>query len=185
MTKRTLFIGILISIVIIIVSSTNNAEHILDSEAVTVVEKSQIIQLIHEVEAIEEELKNTEPEPVIQINDNDAYELCKIAMAEAEGEDVVGKAHVMMVVLNRVNNKRFPNTIHGVIYQKNQFTPVRSGRYNSVKPNAECYEALNMITYGWDESNGALYFESCKNANNWHSRNLQYLFKHGRHRFYK
>lgn len=48
--------------------------------------------------------------------------LAKIAMAEAEGEDTEGKAQVILVVLNRVWSNDFPDTIEGVITEKNQFT---------------------------------------------------------------
>lgn len=115
----------------------------------------------------------------------DSYLLAKIAMAEAEGEDVEGKAFVILVVLNRVWTDEFPDTIHDVIYQKSQFSPIADGRFDRVEPNEECYEALEMVMLGWDKSNGALYFESEKSADNWHSRHLEYLFKHGGHRFYK
>ena len=115
----------------------------------------------------------------------DLYLLAKIAMAEAEGEDVEGKALVILVVLNRVWTDEFPGTIHDVIYQKSQFSPIANGRFDRVEPDEECYEALEMVMSGWDESNGALYFESEKSADNWHSRHLEYLFTHGGHRFYK
>ena len=120
----------------------------------------------------------------------DNYLLMKIAMAEAGGEDVEGKALVMMVVLNRVCSDSFPNTIEDVIYQSRngiyQFSPVGNGRFDSVEPDNECQEASNMIMIDkWDGSHGALYFESHKDADNWHSRNLEYLFTHGGHRFYK
>lgn len=120
----------------------------------------------------------------------DNYLLMKIAMAEAGGEDVEGKALVMMVVLNRVHSDSFPDTIEDVIYQSRngiyQFSPVGNGRFDSVEPDDECQEALNMIMINkWDGSHGALYFESHKDADNWHSRNLEYLFTHGGHRFYK
>lgn len=48
---------------------------------------------------------------------NDAYLLEKVAMAEAESEDTEGKALVMLVVLNRVWDARFPDTIEEVIMQ--------------------------------------------------------------------
>lgn len=115
----------------------------------------------------------------------DSYLLAKIAMAEAEGEDVEGKALVILVVLNRVWTDEFPGTIHDVIYQKSQFSPIANGRFDRVEPDDECYEALEMVMSGWDESDGALYFESEKSADNWHSRHLEYLFTHGGHRFYK
>ena len=134
-------------------------------------------------------------EPIIHNDDSliksrdldadDSYLLAKIAMAEAEGEDVEGKALVILVVLNRVWTDEFPGTIHDVIYQKNQFSPIANGRFDRVEPDDECYEALEMVMSGWDESDGALYFESEKSADNWHSRHLEYLFTHGGHRFYK
>jgi len=49
---------------------------------------------------------------------DDAYRLAKIAMAEAESEDTEGKALVMLVVLNRVWDDEFPDTIEEVIFQK-------------------------------------------------------------------
>ena len=91
----------------------------------------------------------------------DAYMLAKIAMAEAESEDTEGKALVMLVVLNRVWSDEFPDTIAGVIFQDGQFSPISNGRYDEVKPDADCYRALQLIQIdGWDESRGATYFES-------------------------
>lgn len=134
-----------------------------------------------------ETAKATE-EPLIASMDwdkDDSYMLCKIAMAEAESEGVEGKALVMLVVLNRVWSEEFPDTIEEVIFQKNQFSPVANGRYDEVEPDKECYEALEMIQVEhWNESQDALYFES-KSDSKWHSENLEFLFKHGRHYFYK
>lgn len=123
-------------------------------------------------------------------SDEDSYLLAKIAMAEAEGEDLKGKALVICTVLNRVNSTSFPDTIEEVIFANNgkiyQFSPVvPGGRWYTTEPNEDCYKAVEMVQNGWDESNGALYFESCKNEDNWHNRNLTLLFKHGCHRFYK
>ena len=162
--------------------------------------ETSYIETVEEAEIVEVNVDQT-PTPT-QINEpsqdgsyfdtscnwdiDELYELCKIAMAEAEGEDVEGKALVMMVILNRVADNRFPNTIHGVIFANNQFTPVSDGRYDAVEPSDECWEALDMIMYdNWDKSQGALFFDSCTNQDNWHSRNLEYLFTHGKHRFYK
>lgn len=133
-------------------------------------------------------IEKTTNDSLIQSKDwdaDDSYLLAKIAMAEAEGEDVEGKALVILVVLNRVWTDEFPGTIHDVIYQKSQFSSIANGRFDRVEPDEECYEALEMVMSGWDESRGALYFESEKSADNWHSRHLEYLFTHGGHRFYK
>lgn len=116
-------------------------------------------------------------------NGKNAYLLMKIAMAEAEDEDTEGKALVMKVVLNRIKSKEFPNSIRKVIYQERQFSPIANGRFDRVEPNKDCQKALKMIEDGWDESRGALYFES-KSKSTWHEDNLQYLFRHGCHYFY-
>lgn len=114
----------------------------------------------------------------------DAYLLAKIAMAEAEGEGVEGKALVMLVVLNRVWSDEFPDSISEVIFQKGQFSPVGNGRYDRVEPDQECYEALNLIQLEkWDKSQEALYFES-ESESDWHRKNLNFLFQHGKHYFY-
>lgn len=114
----------------------------------------------------------------------ECYMLAKLAMAEAEGEDIKGKALVIRTVLNRVNSRIFPDTIEGVIMQKNQFTPIRNGRYDRVEPDEDCYEALEMVEDGWDESKGALYFERNTDKDTWHKKNLTKLFTHGNHTFY-
>lgn len=118
-------------------------------------------------------------------DDEESYLLAKIAMAEAEGEDIIGKALVIRVVLNRVQSNDFPDTIEEVIYQNWQFSPIENGRWDAVEPDANCWEALHMVeSENWDESNGALYFES-ESDSVWHKENLEFLFKHGEHYFYK
>lgn len=117
-------------------------------------------------------------------SEKDAYLLMKIAMAEAEDEDTEGKALVMRVVLNRVGHRGFPNSIKQVIYQEKQFSPITNGRFDRVEPNKDCRKAFDMIAEDdWDESQGALYFES-KSDSTWHEDNLCYLFRHGNHYFY-
>ncbi len=120
---------------------------------------------------------------------DDSYLLAKLAMAEAEGEDTEGKALVIMVVLNRVWSDGFPGTIEEVIMEEHgkvhQFSVTQEeGRWWKVEPDADCYKAVEMVMTGWDESQGALYFES-KSDSAWHQKNLDFLFQHGNHFFYK
>ena len=117
--------------------------------------------------------------------EEDSYLLAKIAMAEAEDQDMEGKALVICVVLNRVWNDTFPGTIRDVIFEKNQFSPILDGRWDRVEPNEDCYKALEMVEQGWDESQGATYFEVTQSQSTWHSRNLQKLFEHQDTSFYK
>ncbi|MCM1233041.1 MAG: cell wall hydrolase [Ruminococcus flavefaciens] len=128
-----------------------------------------------------------EPTPYynMRFSKSDSYLLAKIAMAEAEGEPLKGKELVIMVVLNRMMDDEFPDTVHGVIYQERQFSPIDDGRFDRVEPDKDCWKALeNVKALETDISDGALYFESC-DYDNWHSQNLTFLYKYGNHKFYK
>lgn len=119
-------------------------------------------------------------------SEEETYLLAKIAMAEAEGCNTQTKALIIMCVLNRVESNEFPNTIKEVIFQKDQFSPVDNGRWDRVEPNKDCYKAVKIVMEAkYDYSEGATYFESCTNENNWHSRNLEFLYKSEGMRFYK
>lgn len=111
--------------------------------------------------------------------------LLKIAMAEAEGESIEGKALVMLVVMNRVASNGFPGTVEEVVFQDRQFSVMEDGgRYYTTTPDEDCKAALELVKSGWDESDGALYFES-GDGDGWHSRNLEFLFRVGGHKFYR
>ncbi len=113
----------------------------------------------------------------------EAQELMKIAMAEAESDGIEGKAMVMAVVLNRVKDERFPNTVHDVIFQEKQFSPISDGRYYRVTPDVECHLALAEIEKGTYSHIDALYFENASAS--WQAKNCEYLYTVGHHRFYK
>ncbi len=111
--------------------------------------------------------------------------LIKLAMAEAEGEDIIGKALVIRTVINRRESEDFPDTIEEIITQKSQFSSVTDdGRYYEAVGNEDCKQALKMVEHGWDESQEALYFESCTEEC-WQSKNREFLFRHGGHNFYR
>lgn len=122
----------------------------------------------------------------MRLSKKDSYLLAKIAMAEAEGESLKGKELVIMVVLNRMQSKEFPDTVYEVIYQEHQFSPIADGRFDRVEPNKDCWSALEKVmALENDISEGALYFENCACDDNWHSRNLDFLYECGNHKFYK
>lgn len=153
------------------------------------VTEAPVIDGVPKTELELEEPEETPYQSLVASRDWDAeesYLLAKIAMAEAEGEDTEGKALVIMVVLNRVWSDKFPDSIEEVIMQRKQFSVTQEGgRWWTVEPNEDCYKALDMVmTEQWDESQGALYFES-KGRSTWHQDNLEYLFQHGNHYFYK
>lgn len=99
----------------------------------------------------------------------------QIAYAEARGEGTKGMALVMRVVLNR--SLRDNMSIRAVIFAENQFYTA------GMTPNVseECHEALGMIIDGWDESEGACYFQRY-GYSPW---GTEELFKYGNHYFSK
>lgn len=141
------------------------------------------------VEGSEEVEGTVEEGSVLNIqnwNNKDSDILLKIAMAEAEGEGIEGKALVMRVVLNRVADAEFPDSVEKVVFQAGQFEPVKDdGRYWNVEPDAECYKALYMVQCeNWDDTEGALYF--CRTGSSaWMENNTEYLFTVGNHSFYR
>lgn len=62
------------------------------------------------------------------LTDSEIDLIALVTMAEAEGESKLGKRLVIDVILNRYESSRFPNTIKGVIYTKNQFECMWNGR---------------------------------------------------------
>ena len=60
------------------------------------------------------------------ISDRELDCLTKVILYESGGESRAGQLAVADVVLNRVRSPRFPNSICGVIYQRGQFSSIRS-----------------------------------------------------------
>lgn len=121
----------------------------------------------------------------LDLSEDDRYLLAKLVMAEAEDEPFTGQACVALVVLNRVKDPEFPDNVYDVIFQPGQFTPISNGRWDEVEPDDSCKAAVHLVGTGWDESEGATYFEAVNNASDWHENNLVFLFKKGTHKFYK
>ncbi len=116
----------------------------------------------------------------------------RIVEAEATGEDVYGRMLVANVVINRVNDKYFPNTVKSVVFERSgdsvQFSPIKDGRYYTVPITEATKEAVRRVLAGEDYSRGALYFfERARTTGakaSWFDNNLKYLMKYGCHEFY-
>ena len=109
----------------------------------------------------------------------------KIVHAEARGEDERGQRLVANVILNRHNSKNFPNGIHNIVFQTNQFQPTRDGSYQKSIPSESVKMAVNQALSGIDESKGALYFRSIRGLEgSWHATSLTHLFTHCNHAFF-
>lgn len=76
---------------------------------------------------------------------------------EARGEPYIGQVAVAAVVLNRIENPAFPNTISGVVFQPRAFTAVDDGQI-WLEPDESAAKAVRDALNGWDPSDGALYY---------------------------
>jgi len=88
---------------------------------------------------------------------SEVYLLARTIYAEGRGEPYTGQVAIGAVVLNRVRSSQFPNTISGVVYQKNAFTAVNDGQIN-LTPNETAMRAAKDAINGWDPTGGAIYY---------------------------
>ena len=105
-------------------------------------------------------------------------------MQKQEGKVIHGQVAVAAVVLNRVKNSSFPNTVAGVIYQSGAFSVVADGQIN-LEPNQTAKNAAQDALNGWDPTYGAIYYYNPNTAKSswiW-SRPVTVVI--GNHRFCK
>ena len=126
------------------------------------------------------------------MTDSDYDNLLHIVEAEAGTEDIKGRVLIANVIMNRVSNKEFPDTITDVIMDHRngvpQFSPIYDGRFYEVTVTDETKEAVKQALEGVDYSEGALFFiqRSAAEKQNvaWFDKDLTKLFKYGVHEFY-
>ena len=80
--------------------------------------------------------------------DEDLYILSHIISAEAGNcsEDMM--LSVGSVVLNRVQDDRFPDTIEEVVFQQGQYSPTWNGAYYAEPTEAACEVAKTLLEEG-------------------------------------
>ncbi len=101
------------------------------------------------------------------IRDSDVQLLAHLVHAEAGAEPYEGQVAVAAVLLNRVEDPAFPNTISGVIYQPLAFESVSNGFFNTA-PTQQNITAARAALNGWDPTYGALFFwNPSKPVNRW------------------
>ena len=111
------------------------------------------------------------------------YWLSRIIYAESGNQSLEGKLAVGNVVMNRVRSARFPDTVKGVIFQKNQFSPAKSGSVYRT-PNAESIAAAKLVLEGVEILPNALFF-NLAGMNTYAARNRTYVATIGAHAFYE
>jgi len=110
-------------------------------------------------------------------------------LVEAETSDDTNydnKLGVATVVVNRTSVSWCPKTITGVIYQNNQFSPIRDGHINN-KPSQKSKDAVNEILNGYRSFGPeVIYFcDTQISPNNYMTRNCKIVVKLGKHTFFK
>ena len=151
----------------------------------------QLEEAVSDPRIIDEEI--LERKKRYDLNDTDYNNLLRIVEAEASGEGEEGKLLVANVVLNRVNSRKFPNTVTEVVFQssggKTQFAPTRDGRFYSVRVTEDTVRAVERAIYGEYLSDGALYFVAVSKASqdkvSWFQRKLKKVCSYGGHDFYR
>lgn len=153
---------------------------------------SQYLSVVSREEASMERVIEYKQLNKTTISEKERDVLYRIVQAEAGGEDINGRILVANVILNRVKDEAFPNTISQVVFQKQdgkyQFSPIANGSYHEVTVSKETKEAVDRALLGEDLSQGALYFmarhASTEENRKWFDKHLTWLFRHGGHEFF-
>ena len=117
---------------------------------------------------------------------SDVQLIARAINGEARGEPYEGQVAVGAVILNRVKDSRFPNTIAGVIYQSGAFTAVSDGQINEpIDEDSTVYKAAQDALNGWDPTGGCVYYFNPDTATNSWIWSRTHVITIGKHRFCK
>jgi hypothetical protein len=109
--------------------------------------------------------------------------LAKIVQTEAGYESYDAQLAVANVVLNRVKDDSFPDTIHDVIYASGQFTPALDGSLETIVPGEDALRAAEEAMAGKNNVEGALYFYNPKVTSGPFWESLTLIAEIGNHRY--
>lgn len=108
-------------------------------DAEKIIEESIVV----EEEEEEETPLKTNRYSELEITEEDRELLARIVYLEARGQSFSGQRAVVEVVLNRVLDSRFPDTVYEVLYAPGQFTPAKS--IASTTPTETQYEVVDCV----------------------------------------
>ena len=117
--------------------------------------------------------------------EDDLFWLSRVIYAESGNQSLEGMMAVGNVVLNRTNHPTWPDSIYGVISQRNQFSTFKGGRLANRTPNAGSVIAAKLVLDGGvAEGAERAYFFDTYLRSSWAARNKQCVAEIGGHRFY-
>lgn len=123
------------------------------------------LEVINETEVIEEEPQKAEPEPAINstplvsnrwglvLSDYEKQLVANITWLEAGNQSDDGQQAVIAVVLNRVASSQFPNTVEGVLSQKNPVQFTTWSKLSSATPTEQVYNNVDAVLNGAGNTN--------------------------------
>ncbi len=119
-------------------------------------------------------------------NTPDIQLMARAINGEARGEPYEGQVAVGAVILNRIKDSRFPNSIAGVIYEPGAFTAVSDGQINvPIKEGSTVLKAAQDAMNGWDPTGGCVYYFNPATATNKWIWSRPFVKMIGKHRFCK
>lgn len=118
------------------------------------------------------------------ITKNEKDLLARLVHAEAKGEPHAGKVAVALVVLNRVEDERFPDDIKAVVYQKRQFQPVDNGAINDPADNESKNAVMEALALKGQSDQSVFFFNPDETSSKW-LRTKTVTTVIGNHRFAK
>lgn len=80
----------------------------------------------------------------VEANNHEMEVLARCVEAEAGNQSIDVKRAVISVILNRVDDEDWPDTISEVIADPYEFATYWNGRMDEVTPSATTYEAISM-----------------------------------------
>jgi spore germination cell wall hydrolase CwlJ-like protein len=112
--------------------------------------------------------------------------IAQVVHEESKGTSVEAQAAVANAIYNRLKSSKFPDTVEGVIYQKNQYTVVKSKeQIAAVKPSSKAVEAVMRIFVNEDTflPENVMYFRAASKGTYW-SAKYEYYATYGNNCFF-
>lgn len=183
------FIGIVLSLLLLIVCLLASTDEGKEEEQLLEIEDTLTYFTDNDYSKLyttSDEVRNKN-DNIIEMTQSEAQLLLKVARQEG-GDTLNGQLWVMRTIINRTlcEDRDFGSTIGEVLFSEGQFEVVSSGSYANADVNVNSHLALALIESGWDETEGALFWESCCNSpNSWHKKNLTFIKEVEGNLFYK
>ena len=148
MSKRGLCAGAIAAVALYAASANGEVAPVQQDIAITAEPTQKIEKTVKKIiePTITPTIIPTEaPEDLAEEEYFDSLEELAICVeAEAGNQGLLGKRMAVDVILNRVDDPEWPDTIQGVIEQKYQFASFWNGAMERTIPTEETYQAVTM-----------------------------------------